>query len=64
MAGGRDIALQVTGQAEDALGEHTSRRVWLGFSLLLIIGVIVLLNRFIKTLPPPELASAEDGPAS
>jgi len=53
LAEGRTVAEEVIRQAEDALAEHTNRRIWLALSLVPILIVVVLLLLYIRTLPIP-----------
>jgi hypothetical protein len=56
---GMSVVHEVDEQAEDALREHTFRRVWLGLFLLPIALVVVLLMLYIQTLPPPTIQDYE-----
>jgi predicted CXXCH cytochrome family protein len=50
---GLTVADAVQVQAERALEEHTSRRVWLAASLLLIGAMVAVLLVFLRRFPPP-----------
>ncbi len=53
-----DEGLQVTStvkkRAEDAMDQYTYRRIWLAFSLVPILLVVVLLVLYIRSLPVPS----------
>jgi len=51
---GLRVTEEVTKRAEDALQEHTSRRVWLAASLVPILIVVCLLLLYIRALPIPD----------
>jgi quinol-cytochrome oxidoreductase complex cytochrome b subunit len=51
VAGGVQVAGEVQESAEEALREHTARRVWLFASLAPIFLVVILLLLYIRTLP-------------
>jgi len=53
LAEGRKVAEEVQQLADDALAEHTYRRVWLATSLLPILFVVVLLVLYIRSMPLP-----------
>jgi hypothetical protein len=50
---GLTITSSVRTRADEALREHTSRRIWLGTSLIPILLVVGLLLRYIRTLAVP-----------
>ncbi len=54
VADGEAVVANVQAQADHALEEHTTRRVWLAVSLVPIVLVIVLLLGYIRTLPVPQ----------
>jgi predicted CXXCH cytochrome family protein len=47
----------VKAKAEDALNEHTRRRIWLAISLVPILITVGLLWAYIRVLPLPEASS-------
>ena len=49
---GLQVAAQVEARSQEALREHTARRIWLAASLAPILIVIVLLLLYIRTLRP------------
>jgi predicted CXXCH cytochrome family protein len=51
LAGGQEVVAEVQQQADHALAEHTSRRIWLAASLAPILLVILLLLLYIRSLP-------------
>ncbi len=51
---GLKVTNEVIARAEEALREHTARRIWLAASLVPIFVVIALLLLYIRTLPPPK----------
>jgi hypothetical protein len=51
---GLKVASDVNRKAEEALREHTYRRLWLAASLVPILVVVALLVLYIRTLPIPE----------
>jgi predicted CXXCH cytochrome family protein len=53
LAEGHQVTLEVAEKADRALAEYTTRRVWLAASLVPVLLVIVLLLRYIRTLPVP-----------
>ncbi|NOX54076.1 MAG: hypothetical protein GXP27_06475 [Planctomycetes bacterium] len=57
---GLDVATNVNKRAEDALREHTYRRIWLAVSLVPILLVVTLLILYIRTLPIPEPTSPHE----
>ena len=58
LAKGRQVAADVQKKADEALAQHTYRRVWLAGSLVPILAVIVVLVLYIRTLPPPKESGA------
>lgn len=54
LADGEKVTVEVQGKADQALEEHTYRRVWLAGSLVPILIVIGMLLLYIRTLPPPQ----------
>jgi len=54
VADGEAVVVDVQAQADHALEEHTSRRIWLAVSLVPIFLVIVLLLCYIRSLPVPQ----------
>jgi predicted CXXCH cytochrome family protein len=56
---GLAVADGVVRDTEQTLRKHTGRRIGLGVSVIPILGVILLLLRCIRRLPPP---SASDNP--
>ena len=52
---GLAVAEQVTASAEEALAEHTYRRLWLAGSMVPILIVVGLLLMYIRTLPVPQV---------
>lgn len=55
---GLKVAGDVRESAAAALQEHSMRRVWLGLSLIPILLVVVLLLRYIRTLPVSSAAES------
>ncbi len=55
LAEGRKVAAEVQQLADEALKEHTYRRVWLATLLLPILIAVILLVLFIRSMPiPPQ----------
>lgn len=52
---GLQVTDEVEAKAEEALREHTRRRIWLAISMVPILVVVGLLLLYIRTLPPPSV---------
>jgi len=64
LAEGLKVTESVTASADNALQEHTRRRIWLAASLVPILLVVGLLLLYIRTLPPSTGATAGSDPES
>jgi hypothetical protein len=54
VADGREVAAKVKDAARSAMEEHTRRRIWLGWSLGIIVVLIGILVVCIRRIPLPE----------
>jgi hypothetical protein len=59
LAEGKQTAAEVKERADDAMREHTSRRVWLAVSLVPIMAVVLLLLVYIRRYPVPKAPTAD-----
>lgn len=57
---GLKVTSEVTTRAQQALDEHTNRRIWLAASLVPILVVVVLLLLYIRNLPLPSGDAARE----